>query len=70
MDKSIKPPNCRRKLAFLMEENMKDDLQDIIAKLEKLQKQTDGVGNIRIGYYIEQAKVNARLAKKTLEEET
>ena len=49
---------------------MKDDLQDIIAKLEKLQKQTDGVGNIRIGYYIEQAKVNARLAKKTLEEET
>jgi hypothetical protein len=60
----------RRKLAFLMEENMKDDLQDIIAKLEKLQKQTDGKGNILIGYYIEQAKVNARLAKKTLEEET
>jgi hypothetical protein len=53
-----------------MEKNMKDDLQDIIAKLEKLQKQTYGKGNILIGYYIEQAKVNARLAKKTLEEET
>ncbi len=88
LDKSIKPPNCRRKLAFLMGifkfvlrhpsgpgvlrvgASMKDDLQDIIAKLEKLQKQTDGKGNILIGYYIEQAKVNARLAKRTLEEET
>lgn len=90
MDKRIKqiPPNCRRKLAFLMGifkfvlqhpsgpgalrvgASMKDDLQDIIAKLEKLQKQTYGKGNILIGYYIEQAKVNARLAKKTLEEET
>ena len=49
---------------------MKDDIQDIIAKLEKLQTQTDGKGNIQIGYHIEQAKVNARLAKKTLEEET
>ena len=49
---------------------MKDDIQDIIAKLEKLQAKTDGKGNILIGYYIEQAKVNAKLAKRTLEEET
>ena len=55
---------------LFLEDSMKDDIQDIIAKLEKLQKQTYGKGNILIGYYIEQAKVNAKLAKKTLEEET
>ncbi len=56
--------------AFTFGGNMEDDLKLIIKKLEKLQSQTYGKGNILIGYYIEQAKVNARLAKKTLEEET
>ena len=53
-----------------MEAKWIDKLTDIINTLEQLQKQTDGREYLILGYYIEQAKVNARLARRTLEEET